>query len=154
MLCLLMYLQNKYDSPMLNSNKNNIAKQQFTNSWPNLYSQNLICKSTKYFVNLVEYLQNILHKCSIHKKKFIFLQTLIHKIHNLIYIHKMQIEEISQYNWKTGIQLGLQHFVDDIDYVDYINTSISIECVAPLATLIVRACSYPVFLPCLTQTRL
>ncbi len=49
MLCLLMYLQNKYDSPMLNSNKNNIAKQQFTNSWPNLYSQNLICKSTKIF---------------------------------------------------------------------------------------------------------
>ncbi len=65
--------------------------------------------------------------------------------------------------WAPGqwCSVGLQRFVDVIDYVDYKNMSISMECVdcvAPLATPIVRAWSYPYlrlfFLPCLTQTRL
>ncbi len=35
---------------------------------------------------------------------------------------------------KIALHLGLQHFVDIINYVDYKNTSISVECVTVIPT--------------------
>ncbi len=49
-------------------------------------------------------------------------------------------------NVHEGCCLGLQRFVDIIDYVNYKNVSISIfvhRRVAPLATPIAQTCSYP-----------